>query len=70
MKALLWWLCEIVSRHTCRLLIGYNMPLCAYAWWRRHDSRFWRVWVVVFDLIRRDEPDHGRKSYGRYTPFK
>ncbi|MEP2680155.1 MAG: hypothetical protein ABJP44_00570 [Sulfitobacter sp.] len=61
-------LCEWLSRRICRGLLGWDMTLCAYAWWRR-DRGLWCLWVLTFDRVfRRDERDHCRSSYERRFP--
>ncbi|WPZ30794.1 hypothetical protein T8A63_07465 [Sulfitobacter sp. OXR-159] len=56
-------LCEAVSRRLCRWLTGWDMTLCAFAWWRRDKHRRlyrvlkWGLWWV--------EQDHPRQSYER-----
>ena len=61
-------LCEAVSRRLCRWLTGWDMTLCAYAWWRR-DRGLWCLWVLTFDRVfRRDDWPHCRSSYERRFP--
>lgn len=60
--------CEAVSRRLCRWLTGWDMTLCAYAWWRK-DKRAWRCIGRVLNVaMLHFEPDHIRRSYERRFP--
>lgn len=63
---MIWPVLTWVSVTLHRQIFGYpDMQLCARAWWLRHRL-FWRVWVVVWDLVFiRVERDHCRKCYDR-----
>jgi len=60
--------CAPASRWLCRRLTGFDMTLCAYAWWRK-DKRRWRIVLRGLDRVARHiERDHCRRSYERRFP--
>lgn len=71
MRVLIWTI-GTASLLACWAVTGRRQTICAYAYRRRHRSRFWRAWVACFDwLLRHRHPcghcmHESRTYHGEY----